>query len=60
MSHPSAGILGEGVNLEVDPPRRLVGTFVGLWGEDVKSEGEVQGDVGDRAGRRLLPFDRYP
>ncbi len=39
MSHPSAGILGEGVNLEVDPPRRLVGTFVALWGEDVKSEG---------------------
>src|SRR3954451_11728149 len=39
MSHPSAGILGEGVNLEVDPPRRLVGTFMALWGEDVKSEG---------------------
>ncbi len=39
MSHPSAGILGEGENLEVDPPRRLVGTFTALWGEDVKSEG---------------------
>ncbi len=39
MSHPSAGILGEGENLEVDPPRRLVGTMRALWGEDVKSEG---------------------
>jgi len=39
MSHPSAGILGEGENLEVDPPRRLVGTFTALWGEDAKSEG---------------------
>ena len=32
-------ILGEGENLEVDPPRRLVQTMVALWGEDVKSEG---------------------
>ncbi len=39
MSHPGAGILGEGENLEVDPPRRLVGTFRALWGEDVKQEG---------------------
>ena len=40
MSHPSAeGLLGEGVNLEVDPPRRLVQTMVALWGDDVKSEG---------------------
>ncbi len=31
--------LGEGENLEVDPPRRLVQTMVALWGEDVKSEG---------------------
>jgi uncharacterized protein YndB with AHSA1/START domain len=31
--------LGEGENLEVDPPRRLVQSFVALWSEDVKSEG---------------------
>jgi uncharacterized protein YndB with AHSA1/START domain/DNA-binding transcriptional ArsR family regulator len=41
MSAPGApGLLGEGVNLEVDPPRRLVQTMIALWGEDVKSEGE--------------------
>jgi uncharacterized protein YndB with AHSA1/START domain len=43
MSNPSApGLLGEGVNLEVDPPRRLVQTMVALWGEDVQSEGETR------------------
>jgi uncharacterized protein YndB with AHSA1/START domain len=39
MSHPSAGLLGEGENLEVDRPRRLVQTMRALWGEDVASEG---------------------
>ena len=39
-SHPGApGLLGEGENLEVDPPRRLVQSMVALWSEDVKSEG---------------------
>ena len=33
------GLLGEGENLEVDPPRRLVQTMIALWGEDVKAEG---------------------
>ena len=33
------GLLGEGENLEIDPPRRLVQRMVALWGEDVKSEG---------------------
>ncbi len=33
------GLLCEGDNLEVDPPRRLVQTFTALWGDDVKSEG---------------------
>jgi uncharacterized protein YndB with AHSA1/START domain len=38
--HPGAGIaIGEGENLEVDPPRRLVQSFRALWSEDVKSEG---------------------
>jgi len=40
MSHPNApGALGEGENLEVHPPRRLVQRMVALWSEDVKSEG---------------------
>jgi uncharacterized protein YndB with AHSA1/START domain len=40
MGHPNAPtLLGEGQNLEVDPPRRLVQSMVALWGEDVKSEG---------------------
>jgi len=44
MSNPGAPdvLLGEGTNLEVDPPRRLVQTMVALWGEDVKSEGETR------------------
>jgi uncharacterized protein YndB with AHSA1/START domain len=38
--HPNGSdILGEGENLEVDPPRRLVQSMRALWGEDVKSEG---------------------
>jgi uncharacterized protein YndB with AHSA1/START domain len=40
MTHPAAGALGEGENLEVDPPRRLVQSMVALWSEDVKSEGK--------------------
>ncbi|MGI8888138.1 MAG: SRPBCC domain-containing protein, partial [Nocardioidaceae bacterium] len=40
VSHPSApGLLGEGENLEVDPPRRLVQSMVALWSDEVKSEG---------------------
>ncbi len=40
MSHPNApSFLGEGVNLEVDPPRRLVQSMRALWGEDVTAEG---------------------
>ncbi len=40
VSHPAAtGLLGEGENLEVDPPRRLVQSMVALWSDDVKSEG---------------------
>jgi uncharacterized protein YndB with AHSA1/START domain len=42
MSHPSAGLLGEGETLEVDPPRRLVHTLTALWGEDVKREGATR------------------
>jgi len=38
MVHPG-GVLGEGENLEVDPPRRLVQSMVALWSDDVKNEG---------------------
>jgi uncharacterized protein YndB with AHSA1/START domain/DNA-binding transcriptional ArsR family regulator len=38
--HPNApGIISEGNNLEVDPPRKLVQSFTALWGDDVKREG---------------------
>jgi len=33
------GVLVEGENVEVDPPRRLVQTMRALWGDDVKREG---------------------
>jgi uncharacterized protein YndB with AHSA1/START domain len=39
--HTGAGMpIAEGVNVEVDAPRRLVQSFTALWGEDVKAEGE--------------------
>src|SRR6185503_21228866 len=39
-SVPGAGVeIGEGENLEVDPPHRLVQSFNALWSEDVKREG---------------------
>ncbi len=38
--NPKTGeLLGEGENLEVDPPRRLVATMRALGSDDVKSEG---------------------
>ncbi len=43
MSSPGASdLLGEGVNLEIDPPHRLVQSMVALWGDDVKSEGSTR------------------
>jgi uncharacterized protein YndB with AHSA1/START domain len=39
-SHPNApGLLMEGENLEVDPPRKLVQSFTALWSDDVRREG---------------------
>ncbi len=35
----NGGLIMEGENLEVDPPKRLVQSFRALWGEDVKAEG---------------------
>jgi uncharacterized protein YndB with AHSA1/START domain/DNA-binding transcriptional ArsR family regulator len=44
MGNAKAGdlLLGEGENVEVDPPRRLVQTMVALWGDDVKAEGTTR------------------
>jgi uncharacterized protein YndB with AHSA1/START domain/DNA-binding transcriptional ArsR family regulator len=39
LSHPRAGDIAAGENLEVEPPRRLVQSFMALWSEDVKREG---------------------
>jgi len=39
MAPNGGGLLGEGENIEVDPPRKLVQTMRALWGEDVKAEG---------------------
>ena len=40
MGHDGTdGLLGEGTNLEVDPPRRLVQSMTALWSDEVKEEG---------------------
>ena len=39
QSTPDGSILGEGKNLAVDPPRKLVQTMTALWSDDVKKEG---------------------
>jgi uncharacterized protein YndB with AHSA1/START domain len=40
QGHPGTnGLLGEGENLEVDPPRRLVQSMRFLWDDDVRKEG---------------------
>jgi uncharacterized protein YndB with AHSA1/START domain/DNA-binding transcriptional ArsR family regulator len=40
LAPAGAGIvIGEGENLEVDPPRRLVQSFRALWSDEVKAEG---------------------
>jgi len=38
-SVPGVIEIASGENVEVDPPRRLVQTFIALWSEDVKKEG---------------------
>ena len=43
MVNPNAAApLGEGENLEIDPPRRLVQTMTALWSDEVKSEGATK------------------
>jgi uncharacterized protein YndB with AHSA1/START domain/DNA-binding transcriptional ArsR family regulator len=60
--HPSGVAIGEGEILEVEPPRRLVHSFVAVWSEDVESEGasrvtwEIE-PVGDSC-RLTLTHDR--
>ena len=39
QNHTNGTPIGEGKNLEVDPPRRLVQSMVALWSDEVKSEG---------------------
>ena len=40
QGNPLSGeLLGEGENLEIDPPHRLVQSMHALWNEEVKSEG---------------------
>jgi uncharacterized protein YndB with AHSA1/START domain/DNA-binding transcriptional ArsR family regulator len=43
FGHTASGmVLGEGTNIEVDPPRRLVQSMVALWGDDVRREGTTR------------------
>src|SRR3981081_2346665 len=46
QSTPDGRLLGDGENLEVEPPRRLVQQMRALWGEDVKAEGTARGTGG--------------
>jgi len=39
LSHPQGGVIAEGENLEVDPPRLLVQSFTALWSDEVKNAG---------------------
>jgi uncharacterized protein YndB with AHSA1/START domain/DNA-binding transcriptional ArsR family regulator len=55
--------LGEGENLEVDPPRRLVQSMTALWSDEVRSEGtsritwEIE-PVGDDSCRLTVTHDQ--
>ena len=55
--------LGEGENLEVDPPRKLVQSMRALWGDDVKEEGfsritwEIE-PIGDDSCRLTVTHDQ--
>jgi uncharacterized protein YndB with AHSA1/START domain/DNA-binding transcriptional ArsR family regulator len=62
--HSSGRRITEGVNIEVDPPRRLVQSMVALWSDDAKSAGttrvtwEIE-PVGDSC-RLLVTHDQLP
>jgi uncharacterized protein YndB with AHSA1/START domain/DNA-binding transcriptional ArsR family regulator len=61
-SVPGVIDIGEGENVEVDPPRRLVQTFTALWSDEVKAEGasrvtwEIE-PVGDDSCRLTVVHD---
>ncbi|MGH2753948.1 MAG: ArsR/SmtB family transcription factor, partial [Actinomycetota bacterium] len=64
MANPNApDPLGEGENLEVDPPRRLVQSMTALWSEEVKEEGtsrvtwEIE-PIGDDSCRLTVTHDQ--
>jgi uncharacterized protein YndB with AHSA1/START domain/DNA-binding transcriptional ArsR family regulator len=43
LGNPKApGVIADGENLEVDPPRRLVQSFVARWGEEALAEGTTR------------------
>jgi uncharacterized protein YndB with AHSA1/START domain/DNA-binding transcriptional ArsR family regulator len=42
LANDAGAILGEGVNLEVDPPRRLVQSMEALWSDVAKAEGTTR------------------
>src|SRR5688500_1316790 len=56
-------LLGEGENLEIDPPRRLVLSMTCLWSDEAKAEGttrvtwEIE-PVGDASCRLLVTHDQ--
>jgi uncharacterized protein YndB with AHSA1/START domain/DNA-binding transcriptional ArsR family regulator len=58
-----AFVLGEGENVEVDPPRRLVQNATFLWSDDVKAEGtsrvtwEIE-SIGDDSCRLTVTHDQ--
>jgi uncharacterized protein YndB with AHSA1/START domain len=62
--HPAdSRLLGEGENIVVEPPRRLVQAMRALWGEDVKAEGtsrvtwEIE-PVGNDSCRLIVTHDQ--
>jgi uncharacterized protein YndB with AHSA1/START domain len=62
--HSSGQRITEGVNLEVDPPRRLVQSMVALWSNDAKSAGSTRvtweiEPVGDSC-RLVVTHDQLP
>jgi hypothetical protein len=58
MTHEGApGLLGEGKNLEVDPPKEAGPEHDCALGPGREERGHLENHLADRAGRRLLPPD---
>jgi uncharacterized protein YndB with AHSA1/START domain len=64
LSHPSGGPMVVGENLQIDPPHRLVQSYLAEWSDDVKREGtsrvtwEIEA-VGDSC-RLTVTHDQLP